>query len=57
MRQNQQYHSGWSGYIISGAATATLTTAILIRHFKNRLDNYDRKLDEMQTMIKELKKE
>ena len=47
----------WSGYILSGAATATLTTAMLRRHFKKRLDNYDEKLDEMQKLIKELKNE
>ncbi len=47
----------WSGYILSGVATATLTAAVMIRHFKNRLDNYDEKLDELQASINELKKE
>lgn len=46
----------WSGYILSGAATATLTAAIMIRHFKARLDRYDEKLDNMQKSIDELKK-
>ena len=46
----------WSGYILSGAATATLTAAILIRHFNSKLERYDEQLDELQTLIKELKK-
>lgn len=45
----------WSGYILSGAATATLTVAILMRHFNSRLNRYDEKLDELQALIKELK--
>ena len=45
----------WSGYILSGAATATLTVGILMRRFKNRLDDYDRKLDELQESVNELK--
>lgn len=45
----------WSGYILSGAATATLTAAIMIRHFNGKLKSYDEKLDEMKTLIKELK--
>lgn len=28
----------WSGYILSGVGTATLTSAILIRHFNHRFD-------------------
>ena len=47
----------WSGYILSGAATATLTVAILVRHFQSRLNSYDEKLDEMKKMIEELKKD
>ena len=46
----------WSGYILSGAATATLTVAILMRNFKSRLNDYDKKLDELQASINELKK-
>lgn len=34
----------WSGYILSGAATATLTAAILIRHFSSKLKEYDEKV-------------
>ena len=33
----------WGGYIISGAGTATLTAAIIIKHFNKRID----KLEEM----------
>lgn len=45
----------WSGYILSGAATATLTVGILMRRFKSRLDSYDKKLDELQESLNELK--
>lgn len=45
----------WSGYIISGAATATLTAAILIRHFSRRLNGFDEKLENLENLMKELK--
>ena len=35
----------WGGYILSGVGTATLTAAILIRHFNHRFD-------ELEEMIK-----
>lgn len=47
----------WSGYILSGVATATLTTTMIIRHYKSRFDNYDKKIDELHELIKELKNE
>ena len=47
----------WSGYILSGAATATLTVAIFARHYHDRFNSYDEKLDEMKKMIEELKNE
>ena len=45
----------WSGYIISGAATATLTAAILLRYNNHQLIKYDEKLDDLQSSIDELK--
>lgn len=45
----------WSGYIISGAATATLSAAILIRHFNHKLNSYDEKFENLENLIKELK--
>lgn len=39
----------WGGYILSGAGTATLTAAILIKHF-------NKKFDALEDMIKENKK-
>ena len=45
----------WSGYIISGAATATLTAAILLRHRDHHLEDYEKKLDEIQSTLDELK--
>lgn len=39
----------WSGYILSGAGTATLTAAILTRHF-------NKKFDRLEELIKENKK-
>lgn len=40
----------WSGYILSGVSTATLTAALLIKHF-------NKKFDELEKMIKENNKE
>lgn len=45
----------WSGYILSGAATATLTVSILLRRIKKRFRAYDEKLDELQASVNELK--
>lgn len=45
----------WSGYILSGAATATLTVAILMRRMKSRIRGYDEKLKDLQVSIDELK--
>lgn len=45
----------WSGYVISGAATATLTAAILLRHNNHKLEDYEQKLDEIQSTLDELK--
>ena len=36
----------WGGYIISGAGTATLTAAILMRHFNKRFEELERLIDE-----------
>lgn len=40
----------WSGYILSGVGTATLTAAILLKHFNKRFN-------ELEKLIKEDKKE
>ena len=44
----------WSGYIISGAATATLTAAIILRNIQHRLDEYNKKVDDLQSSINRL---
>lgn len=36
----------WWGYIISGAATATLTATILIRHFNKRVEELEKLIEE-----------
>jgi hypothetical protein len=36
----------WGGYIISGAGSATLTAAILVRKFNRRLDELERLLED-----------
>ena len=36
----------WSGYVISGVATATLTAAILIKHFNRRVEELERIIEE-----------
>ena len=40
----------WGGYILSGVGTATLTTAILVKHFNSRFE-------ELEELIKENNKE
>ena len=40
----------WSGYVLSGVGTATMTAAILIRHFNH-------KFDELEKLIKENNKD
>ena len=36
----------WGGYIISGAGTATLTAAILLKHFNKRVNELERIIEE-----------
>lgn len=43
----------WGGYIISGAATATLTAAILIKHFNAKIEKFDEKFEELEKLISE----
>lgn len=45
----------WSGYIISGVGTATLTAAILIRHNQKRERELNERLDELESLIKNSK--
>ncbi len=45
----------WSGYIISGVATATLAAAIILRDVRQQMNEYKNKVDELQTSIDELK--
>lgn len=52
----------WSGYILSGVGTATLTAGILIRYYSGKMDEYDEKLkesdkkfDEMNAKLDEIK--
>ena len=36
----------WGGYIISGAGTATLTAAILLRHFNARIKRLEKIIED-----------
>ena len=36
----------WGGYILSGVGTATLTAAILIKHFNNKFDEFEKLIKE-----------
>ena len=36
----------WGGYIISGAGTATLTAAILIKKFNKRIEQLEKLIEE-----------
>ena len=42
----------WSGYTISGVGTATLTAAILLRHNHKREKELNKRLDELEALIK-----
>ena len=42
----------WGGYVISGVGTATLAAAILIRHQKKREKELNKRLDELESLIK-----
>ena len=45
----------WGGYIISGVGTATLTAAMLLNHNKKREKELDKRLDELESLIKDNK--
>ena len=45
----------WSGYIISGAATATLAAAIIIKQQSQKIKHFEEELAEIKEMLKELK--
>ena len=42
----------WGGYVISGVGTATLTAAILSRHNHKREKELNKRLDELESLIK-----
>lgn len=41
----------WSGYILSGVGTATLTAAILLKHNKKRGKELNERLDKLESLI------
>ena len=43
----------WSGYLLGSVGTATLTTGILINHYKNKINRMEKKLDNIEKLIKE----
>ena len=45
----------WSGYILSGVATATLTAALISRHFNKRFDKLQESIEELKEKLKEEK--
>ncbi|WP_407422637.1 hypothetical protein [Methanobrevibacter sp.] len=47
----------WGGYLLSGVATATLAAGILIRYFSKRLEEYDKKIDELKELIEKNNKD
>ncbi|WP_406532197.1 hypothetical protein [Methanobrevibacter sp.] len=36
----------WGGYLLSGVGTATLASAILIRHFNSRFEKLEKMIEE-----------
>lgn len=47
----------WGGYLLSGVGTATLASAILIRHFHKKIENIENKLEDVENLIKEINKD
>ena len=45
----------WGGYILSGVGTATLTAAILIKHFNHKFKETEEANNELNESINELK--
>ena len=45
----------WGGYIISGVGTATLAAAIILRHTQKREEELNKRLDELESLIKNSK--
>ena len=41
----------WSGFIISGVGTATLTVALSANHFNKKFEELDNKLEELEKLI------
>ena len=44
----------WSGYLISGVGTATLTVAILTKYFNRKMEKMEAKMNESHQELKEL---
>ena len=42
----------WGGYIISGVGTATLTAAIILKHHHKQDEELNKRLDELESLIK-----
>ena len=42
----------WGGYVISGVGTATLTAAILLKYHHKREEELNKRLDELESLIK-----
>ena len=45
----------WSGFIISGVGTATLTFALSTRHYNKKFEEMNSKIDELKELIEEKK--
>lgn len=45
----------WGGYVISGVGTATLTAAILLKYHQKRDEELNKRLDELEALIKDKK--
>ncbi|WP_405290305.1 hypothetical protein [Methanobrevibacter sp.] len=46
----------WGGYIISGVGTATLTAAIILKHNQKQQKEMNKRLDELESLIKDNQK-
>ena len=47
----------WSGYVLSGVGTATLTIALINKYYNKKFDELQQSIEELKELIKQLEEE
>ena len=47
----------WSGYVLSGVGTATLTIALINKYYNKKFDELQQSIEELKELIKQLEDE